>query len=114
MSVTNNSNPLDRLPDPIINAIAVLGIALGVGLGIGFHQSITASQPVVAITEAQYERINPGMTLTDVRAIVGDGVEVRRSESSAEFEWSSVGGKTITGTFEQGRLVEKSQSIQRK
>lgn len=113
MSGTNHNNPLSRLPDPIVNALVAFGMAIGIGIGIGFYQSMTASEPVGAITEAQYERIKPGMTLTDVRAIAGDGLEIRRSESSAIFEWTSADGRTITGTFEEDRLVEKAQSPQR-
>lgn len=110
---SNNSNKHSvRLPESIVQMIGVFGIALGTGIGVGFYQSMTASQPVGAITEAQYERIKPGMTLTDVRAITGDGVEVRRSESDAIFEWSSIDGRTITGTFKGDKLIEKSQSTQ--
>ena len=114
MSVTNGSSPPPiRLPDPIVNALVAFGLAVGIGIGAGVYQSMTASQPAAAITEAQYERIRPGMTLTDVRAIAGDGVEVRRSESVAIFEWSSTDGRTVTGTFEDDRLVEKAQSTRR-
>lgn len=113
MSTTNGSNHISRLPDSIVNALVALGMAVGIGFGAGVYKSITDSPSVAAITEAQYERIEPGMTLTDVRAIAGDGVEVRRSEYSAIFEWSSVDGRTVTGTFEGDRLVEKAQSTRR-
>ena len=107
---TNSSNPLSRLPDPIVNALVAFGMAVGIGIGVGLYQSLTDSQPVATITEAQYERIKPGMTLTDVRAITGDGTEVRSSEDVTVFEWLRADGKTVTGTFEQGKLIEKAQS----
>ncbi|MEM9149372.1 MAG: hypothetical protein AAGB19_02820 [Cyanobacteria bacterium P01_F01_bin.3] len=114
MLSTNNNNPLNRLPEPIVSALVAFGMAVGIGIGVGFYNSMTSSPPAEAITEAQYEKIQPGMTLTDVRAIAGDGVEVLRSESSTVFEWLSADGRPVTVIFEDGKLVEKGKSMQRR
>ncbi|MBH8563267.1 hypothetical protein I8748_13905 [Nostoc sp. CENA67] len=57
-----------------------------------------------------YEQLRIGMSLTDVRAILGPGVEISRSPTMATFVWENPDGSKITATFESDKLKSKAQS----
>jgi hypothetical protein len=103
-------NPLDPTIRKVLIGIFSIGIALGAGIKYGFiapsaYTQQAPASPVYSLIE--YERIRPGMPLTEVRAIIGSGTEISRSESVVEVEWVYPDGTKIVGTFNDNILTQK-------
>lgn len=119
MSGFNHTNLQQSLlppikPHSIVWWALCIGVALGTGAGHGFQQVIPYSQSGnPTMTSAAYERIHPDMTLTQVRAILGAGTEVRKSASGTVVEWDIPKGPKISATFQDDRLIEKTQEWDR-
>ncbi|MBE9061805.1 hypothetical protein [cf. Phormidesmis sp. LEGE 11477] len=60
---------------------------------------------------SSYDRIQVGMALVEVQALlVHPGTEISSSQNTATYRWMDAAHSTqITGTFEQGHLIEKSR-----
>jgi hypothetical protein len=106
-------NPLDPTVRKVLIGIFSIGIALGAGIKYGFvtpfaYTPQTPASHVYSLIE--YERIRPGMPLTEVRAIIGSGTEISRSESVVEVEWVNQDGTKIVGIFNDNLLTQKKQS----
>lgn len=87
-----------------------LGTVFGTGIGVGYQKVVTASQTVAVVSADEYDKIHQGMTLTDVRSILGPGTEVSWSETGIEMEWPvSSGDEAITAIFEEQKLVAKQR-----
>ncbi|MEM9991852.1 MAG: hypothetical protein AAF738_08815 [Bacteroidota bacterium] len=99
--------PIDRR---VIVWVFCIGTAFGTGIGYGFQKTIAATQPDISAIASQYHLIESGMTLTEVRSILGAGIEVQQSEFNTIMEWHDAQGYTLTATFEKNLLVEKQQS----
>ncbi|MBD2488739.1 hypothetical protein H6G77_14495 [Aulosira sp. FACHB-615] len=93
---------------------------LSYGLTYGFHQAAfdlkvhkkSAQTELSSFGYAEYERLEIGMSLTDVRSILGRGTEVSRSKTMATFVWESPDGYKITGIFEGDKLIKKLPRLQ--
>ncbi|MEM9091297.1 MAG: hypothetical protein AAGC93_21465 [Cyanobacteria bacterium P01_F01_bin.53] len=96
--------------------------ALGTTFGIGVTQGVRAvsfslmSYPTgKVLTLSDYERLKPKMTLTDVRAILGNGMEVSQSVTglgadaifTTKHEWRNTDGSKIAATFHNNILIKK-------
>jgi len=84
-----------------------LGTVFGTGVGVGYQKVVTASQAVAVMSADNYDKIHKGMTLTDVRSILGPGTEISWSEQAMEMEWVVSEGEAIRASFEGQRLVAK-------
>ncbi|MGK7938261.1 MAG: hypothetical protein AB4206_21055 [Xenococcaceae cyanobacterium] len=58
---------------------------------------------------AEYARLQPGMSLVEVESILGRGIEIERSKTTATFKWNNHDGSSITAVFEDDILVKKEQ-----
>jgi hypothetical protein len=67
----------------------------------------TSNQQLVS--RADYERLELGMTLTDVQATLGRAIEVSQDETSATYKWVNSDGSQIMAVFRGDRLVSKEQ-----
>lgn len=92
------------------------GVVIGSGIAYGFaqtvfspnqHEQLAQSQP---ISLGEYQQLIIGMTITDVRSILGRGIEVSRSERVATYVWKNSDNSQIIGTFENDKLKNKEQS----
>ena len=71
-----------------------------------FGQSNSSS----LVSRVDYERIQPGMTQTQVEATLGPGVEVSRSKESNRLVWENPDGSKIEAEFQNGILTNKTQT----
>ncbi|WP_246275664.1 hypothetical protein [Brasilonema bromeliae] len=118
MSSLPNSNPYNPYVR-LLGIIFSLGVALGSGLGYGFSQAISSTKQqklptqteLCYVSRIEYERLQPGMSLTDVQAILGSGgTEVDRTATTATFIWENPNGYKITTVFNIGKLESKKQT----
>jgi hypothetical protein len=112
-----NGDP--KPPNVSVRLLAIvfsIGATFGSGVGYGFSKTIaTGTQPETTsqtkpITLAKYERLGTGISVTDAAAILGSGVEINRSETTATFVWENPDASKITAIFENGKLKRKEQS----
>lgn len=107
---------LPILPKSPLGLVIAISIGLGIGLGISFrHYKATNSPPSIIVqannlTRAEYERLQIGMQLVEVEAILGRGTEVKHSAESRVFLWKTPDGYKITASFTNGRLADKEQT----
>jgi len=96
--------------------VIAISIGLGIGLGISFkHYKATNSPPSIIVqtnnlTRAEYERLQIGMQLMEVEAILGRGTEIKHSAKSRVFLWKTPDGYKIIASFADGRLADKEQT----
>jgi hypothetical protein len=108
-------NPMARVP--LIPALLATGfLSAGVVVTGNFRIS-PPSLPVAAAPIAakqfglnEYTILQPGMTLTEVRSILGKGIELKSTANSATYEWKNADGSRIHCSFKQGKLELKEQS----
>ena len=98
----------------LIMAIAVtFGIAYKVVTNISIEQ-LEEPKPSTTLAEsftrAEYQRLQIGMSLTEVETILGRGIEIQQTKNRETFIWKNSNGSTITATFEEGKLIDKKQS----
>ena len=94
-----------------------VGIALGTGIGVGLGRTLLPAYPknMDITTEfhcsshVSYERLEMGMTIGEVEAILGQGTEVNRSATVATFIWDLPASGQIEVIFEHGKLKNKAQ-----
>lgn len=110
-----NAPPPNPFRQRIVSLAFSVGVALGSGLGYGFsniafHSHTTPpTNKSQTLTRAEYERIQPGMTLTETEAILGRGIETSRTETTATFVWKNTDTSYITAIFERESLIQKKQ-----
>ncbi|WP_414569532.1 hypothetical protein [Nostoc sp. CCY 9925] len=123
MSILNGGNGQKPQPPNSVHLLAkvfLIGITLGSGLGYGFKQATDSIPPSKSnstdtISEkqnlglAEYIRLEPGMTLTEVESILGRGVEVERSEITMTYIWRNANSSGITVLFKNKKLEKKNQ-----
>jgi hypothetical protein len=103
---------------PLLTLVFALGVAFGYGLEVGINKAISAPEQKERhaqtdfqyVTRVDYEQLKPGMSVTDVQAILEQGIEINRSETTATFLWQNSNGSYITVTFKNGKLTSKAQS----
>ncbi|MEH2051922.1 hypothetical protein [Nostoc sp.] len=102
---------------PLAMALS-LGVALGSGFGYGFYKAVfdskqheqSAPTKPDCVSRVEFEQLQLGMSLTDVRSILGKGIEVKRSTTEVTFVWKNPDGSIITLTFDKSsKLAEKGQ-----
>ncbi|WP_088241376.1 hypothetical protein [Calothrix rhizosoleniae] len=71
------------------------------------NEKLTVQTP--NFTRAEYERLKLGMLLVEVEAILGRGYEIEKTTKNVTFVWNNPDKSTITGIFEDGKLVRKKQ-----
>ncbi|MDJ0800808.1 MAG: hypothetical protein QNJ51_29030 [Calothrix sp. MO_167.B12] len=95
----------------------LISIAIGLGIGVGYgssHYKATNSQSSAIaqpnqLTRAEYERLQIGMQLVEVEAILGRGTETQRYITHRVFVWKNSDDSKIITTFEDGKLIRKQQ-----
>ena len=95
-------------------AIAVtFGIAYKVVTNISIEQ-LEEPKPSTTLAEsftrAEYQRLQIGMSLTEVETILGRGIEIQQTKNRETFIWKNSNGSSITATIEEGKLIDKKQS----
>ena len=103
---------LPKSPLGLLVAIAI-GLGIGVGYGSSYYQATNSQSSAIAqpnqLTRAEYERLEIGMQLVEVEAILGRGTETQRSITHRVFVWENSDGSKIITTFENGKLIRKQQ-----
>ena len=65
---------------------------------------------VERVTPLSFEQVKVGMTLAEVRSVMGEpGAEVSSSAEISEYRWGDLAGPNMTGQFESGRLTFKQR-----
>jgi len=77
------------------------------------RQDIPPPKPT-GVTQAAYIQIQPGMTYTQVRMIIGSaGEEISRSDiagyTTIMYVWKNWNGSNMNAMFQNERLVNKAQ-----
>ena len=123
--MTQHSSSNNQEPTPIkslLNLVFALGVAFGYGLEIGINKAISVIEQKETHTKTEpqhinrhvnrvdYEQLKLGMSLTDVQAILGRGIEINHTETTATFLWQNFDGSQITVKFKDGKLMSKAQS----
>lgn len=96
----------------VLAAFFSIGVALGSGMGYGFSQATSKAASHIeaqAIGLAEYQRVQPGMSLSEVEAILGRGTEVSRTQTTVVFVWRNFDRSSMTATFENSDLKSKAQ-----
>ncbi|WP_427159204.1 hypothetical protein ACQFX9_24605 [Aliinostoc sp. HNIBRCY26] len=114
---SNHSNNYFRLLTDRYVQLFLVGVAIGSGVGYGFRQNIAdpkRQEPIIQneirrFSRAEYERLQLGMRIAEVEAILGRGTEIQRSTTIAIFIWENWDTSKITVTFETGKLKRKEQ-----
>lgn len=94
-----------------------VGLTLGSGFAYGLSQAPSVfpnwfPSGVIRQAEiglAEYQRLKPGMTLTEAEAILGRGIEVESTDTSAIYKWTQLDGSSLSATFANGKLTKKTQ-----
>ncbi|MEH1819521.1 MAG: hypothetical protein V7L31_10670 [Nostoc sp.] len=117
---SNNKPNFTFNPPPPVRLLGVIfwiGVVLSSGLKYGFRQAADSKQheqsaqtELYQFSRVEYEQLQTGMSLTEVRSILYRGVEVSRSATIAKFVWQNPDGSKITATFEHDKLKSKEQS----
>lgn len=65
---------------------------------------------VERVTPLSFEQVKVGMTLAEVRSVMGGpGAEVSSSAEVSEYRWGDLAGPHMIGQFEAGRLTFKQR-----
>jgi hypothetical protein len=112
-SMVNKTNPRQS-NNTHLQWLMKFTMSLGLMLGVSFvsgleHRRQSVQSDLNPFSRAEYEQLEPGMSLTDVRSILDRGIEVRRSERTATFIWKNADGSKITAIFENDKLKSKEQ-----
>ena len=87
-----------------------LGVMFGSGLVYGVIQTTPAQSAFCQVGLVEYEQLKPGMSLTEVRAILScRGTEYSSSATKATFGWKNSNGSEIITYFEGNKLKSKKQ-----
>ena len=104
-------------PKSSFGLLIAIAIGLGIGLGIGLsnYKTTNSQLPVNSqsngqFTRAEYERLQIGMQLVEVEAILDRGIETQSSTTTKTFVWKNSHGFKITATFTDGKLTHKKQT----
>lgn len=115
-SVPPSSGPVtSKLADALVKVIAIGSL----GVNIIFAPVATGPQnpqfcsmgTCSAISRVEYERLEIGMTLTQVEAILGPGTETYTAENRSQFRWQNSDDYRVEATFQEGKLIEKEQKL---
>ncbi|WP_088242860.1 hypothetical protein [Calothrix rhizosoleniae] len=119
MTQHSSSSNEKRTPfKSLFNVVFGLGVLFGHGLQIGINKGISVIEQketrskveLQHVNRVDYEQLKLGMSLTDVQAILGRGIEINRTETTATFLWQNFDDSHITIKFKNGKLVSKAQS----
>lgn len=113
----NSANPNLR----ILALVFTVGTVFGSGSAHGYRKAMSGlnqKQPhdqieiqcVSHVNQADYQRLTPGMSIAAVEAILGRGLEIKRSATTATFVWENADGSRISASFQNDLLVSKEQS----
>jgi hypothetical protein len=102
----------------LIPALLAMGfLSAGVFVTFNFYMSPSLHLPVTAASIAtkqfglnEYTMLKPGMTLTEVRSILGKGTELKSTANFATYEWKNADGSSLHCSFKNGTLELKEQS----
>lgn len=101
--------------------IFVAGLFIGAflsGIWQGFNAIVSSRDPRESLilsrspsfSRAEYERLKIDMPLEAVEAILGQGIEINQTSTTATFIWEKADRSKITVIFEHEKLKSKSQS----
>lgn len=112
------------IDDNFWRQLLVLSFSMGTAFGYGVTAAVTeyltgkgpemcqqASGFEANLTLTEYEQLELGMSIAEVRAILGRGIEISQTESTVVLVWKNPNGSGIVGTFEGGYLANKQQDL---
>ncbi|MBH8565906.1 hypothetical protein I8748_27695 [Nostoc sp. CENA67] len=113
-----------NLKSSLSRLLGFILITISCGFGYGLIRGIfdvnqqqlftkTKVQDVIyteSVSRTEYERLRLGMSLGEVEAILGRGVETEQSATNTNFIWRNQDGSEITANFQNGKLTRKTQS----
>lgn len=110
----------------LVTIVFSLVIALGHGfgqaviesIGYGFGRAVVEGNQQNRSTQiesqdfgyAEYLRLNLGMSIAEVEAILGRGTVISRSGTTETFLWENTDGSGVTAVFKSNRLEDFKQS----
>ena len=118
-SMTTNPTPSNNKPIHSLMKIALsVGVVIGSGIAYGFTQTAfypeqhqqSSQSKVHLFDRTEYELLKIDMPLVEVRSILGKGIEISRSVTTATYVWENADGSKITVIFEGDKLKNKEQS----
>lgn len=101
-----------------INLFISISVAVGlggsfVGLGVAYEalsHRVCSLFESSRVTLADYEKLQAGMSRTDIEATLSPGVEISKSPDTTRLEWENCDGSTLEIVLANGVLVNKQQS----
>lgn len=109
-----DGNQSSNLPIKLLSMAFSIGIAFGSGGGYGFYKYMAANPNMLSaqqnISRVEYERLRLGLSVFEVETILGPGVEIQSSSTSATYAWQNSDKSEIVAVFENGQLYSKRQS----
>ena len=113
MNSTENNvpprNQKSRVRGNLIRIFIALGISIGSSLTTPWRNPRVSPLKEQSVTMSQYQSLTLGDTLTDARAVLGNGIEMSSSKESLIYKWQNCESSHIILEFQGDRLVEKSQ-----
>jgi hypothetical protein len=104
---------------PLLPTVLVTGI-LSTGATLSFNLYVSPRSPVANAPSAttgrqqfglnEYTMLKTGMSLTEVRSILGKGKELESTVNSVAYEWKNADNSSIYCSFKDGKLQRKKQS----
>lgn len=97
-----------------------MGTAFGYGVTAAVNEYLMGKGPEMCqqvsgfeadLTLTEYEQLELGMSIAEVRTILGRGIEISQTESTVVLVWKNPNGSGIVGTFEGGSLANKQQDL---
>ncbi|MEM8863581.1 MAG: hypothetical protein AAGD96_35180 [Chloroflexota bacterium] len=108
------SNLSEFFFNPVIQNRLLVSFSIGAALGAGLIHGIRGESAYCStdshVTRAEYERIELQMSLIEVEAILGRGIEVDQSKSTTTVIWTNCDESSITAIFEAAQMIKKSQT----
>ena len=106
---------LSKLPPIYTALVTILVIVLGLGLQPPNLSTCNEKKDSLIQNQqhnghAEYQRLQPGMSLVEAESILGRGNEIERSHTTAIFVWENLDCSSIIAVFENGKLKSKRQS----
>lgn len=120
MTILTEPPSKEPSPDSLIlktiqKHLSKLGVSLGAAIALGLlsvlsQSLLSPSSNFTQVGRVDYEKIQPGMTQTQVEATLAPGIEVSRSKESNRLVWENSDGSKIEAEFQNGILTNKVQS----
>jgi hypothetical protein len=104
---------------PLVPTMLLTGL-LSTGATLSFNFYVSPRSPVATAPSSttgrqqfglnEYTMLKTGMSLTEVRSILGKGTELESTANSVAYKWKNDDNSSIYCYFKEGKLERKKQS----